>query len=184
MFNKIIPFGRLLAGSLAFVWIIQLVLILSSMGMIELMDLLLKYKDLSTYVAFVFLVLTYPLGIVINYFSYHLTDKVLYQLFVFRSDKFDKKAHGDRINLLFFISSDRLNGFLKEKIQELSILGSSGFNFLLISILLFISNKVLIVSLFTISVSILFFFMVVWNYKDWYKIVEKNNKLIKEIDEE
>lgn len=180
MFNTTIPISRLLAGSLSFLWIIQLFLLTSNQSMTDFLDVMLEYKDLSIYLTFVFIILSYPLGIVINYFSYHFTDKVLYKTLIFNKKKYDSKSHKARVDVLFINSTDKLNDFFKEKTQELSILGSSAFNFLIISSLLIISRKSFIYFLFTSIITLTFFSMVIWKYRSWYNTVEKNFNIVED----
>lgn len=173
MLNLAIPFSRLFAGSLSYIWIFQIYLLMLGKSIEDLLSIFSTYKDFSLFFAFILIILSYPIGIVIQYFSYQLSDKILYQLFVYRKNVYNRIKHKNRLRKLYIKCSDRINNDLERKEQELSILGSCSINFLLISLVFLVAYKLDMIVIFSIVMMVNFFNMVIQKYKSWQNYVER-----------
>ncbi len=174
MFNTTIPFSRLLNGIFSLAWILPLYMFILDKSFEEILSKLVLYKDISIYIISFLAILSYPIGIVISMISYYVTDLFIYQIFIYRKPDFDKIGHSERVRKLSIDSPDRLNEKMKVLTQELSILGTCGTNFIIITIILFLHLKFNAIVFFSLVFSIIFFISVIHKYKSWYFYVKKN----------
>ena len=172
MFNTTIKFSKLISGILSIVWLTLLFLVVRENSFQDLLDLLIKYKDLSALFLFLIIVLSYPIGIVISHCSYHFATLTLYPLFLRKKLGFDLKAHNVRTKKLSTVSTDLNKDKMIEKTEELSILGTCGINFFSMAIILSLYAKLTVLTVYSFLFSIVFFIIVIEKYKLWYKVVE------------
>lgn len=178
MWNLGIPFNRLFAGTLAYLWIFQLFLSIQNTSVEDFLLLLLGYKDFFLLLIFMLLILSYPIGALIHYLSYLFADKFLYKIFVYKQNRNNKERHKEQLRKLSLVCSDRTFNSIELKEQELSILGSCSINFLLISLIFLFEYKLDIFVVFTFAGMFIFFMMVIQKYISWNKYVERVYKNI------
>lgn len=173
MWNLGIPFKRLSAGFLSYLWIFQLLLFLQNDTVENSLVELLRYKEYFLPFVFLLIILSYPLGEVIQQISYLFGDRILYRFFILEKNGYDRSKHRDQLRELNLVCSDRTynNNELKE--QELSILGSCVINFLLLSIVLLYEYKLELFVAFSFLSTFVFSVMVIHKYKKYIKYIER-----------
>jgi|APSaa5957512622_1039677.scaffolds.fasta_scaffold03634_4 hypothetical protein len=178
MWNLAIPFNRLFAGILSYFWMFQLLLTIQKTTIQHTLSLLLEYKEFFLPIVFILILLSYPIGAVIQHLSYQFADKFLYKFFVFRKKNYDKDEHKRQLRHINVHCSNRIYSSLVLKEQELSILGTCSIHFLLISFTIFLRCKLNLPLVFTFIGMVIFSIMVIRKYMSYITYVKRMYKYL------
>lgn len=173
MWNLGIPFKRLSAGFLSYLWIFQLLLSLQNDTIENSLTELLQYKEYFLPIVFLLIILSYPFGEVIQQISYSFGDNILYKFLILKKNGYDRKKHREQLRKLNLVCSDRTYNNIELKEQELSILGSCFINFLILSIVLMYEYKFELFVAFSFLGTFVFSVMVIRKYKSYIRYIDR-----------